>query len=146
MTGGYAVILGLVGRNFAAGMSGGLAYVLDLERMFHGRCNTDMVDIEPVSAEADQVWLHDILQDFVLKTGSQLAQTLLSDWPQSLQLFHKVPQRPTHKHIPCTTASYSQAHSLYHSVLLTSTLPVPQRPTHKHTPCTTASYSQAYSD
>ena len=90
MTGGYAVILGLVGRNFAAGMSGGLAYVLDRERMFHSRCNTDMVDIEPVSSEADQVWLHDILADFVEKTGSTLAQTLLDDWPQSLQLFHKV--------------------------------------------------------
>jgi len=90
MTGGYAVVLGLVGRNFAAGMSGGLAYVLDRERMFHGRCNTDMVDIEPVSSEADQLWLYDILHDFVLKTGSTLAQSLLSDWPQSLQLFHKV--------------------------------------------------------
>ena len=90
MTGGYAVVLGLVGRNFAAGMSGGLAYVLDRECMFHGRCNTDMVDIEPVSADADQVWLHDILHDFVAKTGSTLAQSLLDDWPQSLQLFHKV--------------------------------------------------------
>jgi len=94
MTGGYAVVLGLVGRNFAAGMSGGLAYVLDRERMFHGRCNTDMVDIEPVSSEADQVWLHDILEDFLLKTGSTLAQTLLTDWPQSLQLFHKVHSLP----------------------------------------------------
>ena len=49
-----------------------------------------MVDIEPVSADTDQVWLHDILEDFVLKTGSTLAQTLLDDWPQCLQLFHKV--------------------------------------------------------
>jgi len=94
MTGGYAVILGLVGRNFAAGMSGGLAYVLDQEQMFHSRCNTDMVDIEPVSAEADRVWLHNILQDFVLKTGSTLAQSLLDDWPQALQLFHKVLLQP----------------------------------------------------
>ena len=90
MTGGYAVVLGLVGRNFAAGMSGGISFVLDQERMFHGRCNTDMVDIEPVSSEADQVWLHDILEDFVSKTGSTLAQSLVDDWPQSLQLFHKV--------------------------------------------------------
>jgi len=90
MTGGRAVVLGLVGRNFAAGMSGGLAFVLDRERMFHGRCNTDMVDIEPVSAAEDQLWLHDILNDFLLKTGSTLAQSLLDDWPQSLDLFHKV--------------------------------------------------------
>jgi len=48
------------------------------------------VDIEPVSATEDQLWLHDILEDFVLKTGSTLAQSLLDDWPQSLQLFHKV--------------------------------------------------------
>jgi len=90
MTGGRAVVLGLVGRNFAAGMSGGLAFVLDRERMFHSRCNTDMVDIEPVSSTDDRLWLHDILEDFVLKTGSTLAQSLLDDWPQSLQLFHKV--------------------------------------------------------
>ena len=90
MTGGYAVVLGLVGRNFAAGMSGGLAYVLDRERMFHSRCNTDMVDIEPVDSEADRAWLHEILEDFLLKTGSTLAQSLLDDWPESLQLFHKV--------------------------------------------------------
>ena len=97
MTGGRAVVLGLVGRNFAAGMSGGLAFVLDQERMFHGRCNTEMVDIEPVSVEEDQIWLHDILEDFVLKTGSTLAQSLLDDWPESLQLFHKVhDQRDCH--------------------------------------------------
>ena len=90
MTGGRAVVLGLVGRNFAAGMSGGLAFVLDRERMFHGRCNTDMVDIEPVAEPDDQRWLHDTLHDFVVKTGSTLAQSLLDDWPQSLDLFHKV--------------------------------------------------------
>ena len=90
MTGGRAVILGLVGRNFAAGMSGGLAFVLDREKLFRGRCNTDMVDIEPVDLPEDKEWLHSILEEFFEKTGSTLAKSLLDGWPASLNLFHKV--------------------------------------------------------
>lgn len=90
MTGGRAVILGLVGRNFAAGMSGGLAFVLDREKMFRNRCNTDMVDIEPVDLPEDKDWLHNILVEFENKTGSELAKSLIDGWPNSLNLFHKV--------------------------------------------------------
>ena len=90
MTGGKAVVLGLVGRNFAAGMSGGLAYVLDRERMFVGRCNPEMVAIEEVDHPDDIEWLHKILNEFVDKTGSTLAQSLLDDWPNCLSLFWKV--------------------------------------------------------
>lgn len=89
MTGGRAVVLGLVGRNFAAGMSGGLAFVLDREKMFKSRCNPDMVDVEPVDLPEDKEWLHNILQEFVDKTGSELAKSLLDSWPGSLNLFYK---------------------------------------------------------
>ena len=90
MTGGRAVILGLVGRNFAAGMSGGLAFVLDREKMFKSRCNPDMVDIEPVDLPEDKEWLYSILNEFCVKTGSELAKSLLDSWPNSLSLFFKV--------------------------------------------------------
>lgn len=90
MTGGRAVILGLAGRNFAAGMSGGLAFVLDREKMFRQRCNLEMVAIEDVVNQEDISWLHDILTEFANKTGSTLAKSVLKDWPASTSLFFKV--------------------------------------------------------
>src|SRR6185295_5082547 len=54
MTGGTVAVLGITGRNFAAGMSGGVAYVLDLDGQFAKRCNTAMVELLPVYAEAEQ--------------------------------------------------------------------------------------------
>jgi len=80
MTGGRVVVLGRTGRNFAAGMSGGIAYVLDLDGRFERRCNREMVDIEPL-ADADDV---DFLRVAIVKhltyTGSQYAEGLLSDF------------------------------------------------------------------
>ena len=54
MTGGVVVVLGTTGRNFAAGMSGGIAFVLDADRKFSSRCNQGMVDLEQVTAKTDQ--------------------------------------------------------------------------------------------
>jgi glutamate synthase (NADPH/NADH) large chain len=79
MTGGRAVILGPTGRNFAAGMSGGLAFVYDAKRAFEPRCNLASVDLEPIDAEDDE-WLTSILRRFVTDTGSILAAGLLEDW------------------------------------------------------------------
>jgi glutamate synthase (NADPH/NADH) large chain len=76
MTGGRAVILGPTGRNVAAGMSGGIAYVLDLARH---RVNTEMVDIEPLDGEAAQ-WLRDVLVRYSEDTESPVAAALLADW------------------------------------------------------------------
>ncbi|KAI0227557.1 Glutamate synthase [NADH], amyloplastic [Lamellibrachia satsuma] len=90
MTGGRAVVLGLTGRNFAAGMSGGIAYVLDREKLFDQRCNHESVEVLPVDGADDLNWLRDILLEFVTKTGSELAQLLLDDWPASAKLFVKV--------------------------------------------------------
>lgn len=90
MTGGVAVVLGLVGRNFAAGMSGGLAYVLDREHLFRSRCNLEMVSLEDVDDLEDQKWLNNILEEFKAKTGSVLAASLLENWHESLGMFVKV--------------------------------------------------------
>lgn len=90
MTGGKTVILGLVGRNFAAGMSGGLAYILDREKLFKSRCNTDMVDVEPVDLPEDKDFLRNILQEFYDTTGSELAKGILDGWPGTLNNFWKV--------------------------------------------------------
>jgi glutamate synthase (NADPH/NADH) large chain len=76
MTGGRAVILGPTGRNVAAGMSGGIAYVLDLARH---RVNTEMVDIEQLDGEAAQ-WLRDVLVRYSEDTESPVAAALLADW------------------------------------------------------------------
>ncbi|HXR43459.1 MAG TPA: hypothetical protein VN759_01545, partial [Pseudolysinimonas sp.] len=84
MTGGRVVVLGTTGRNFAAGMSGGVAYVLDVDGTFKKRCNPDMVDLEAL-VDADEI---DVVQTLIMRhvaeTGSAYAEGLLSDW-RSLQ-------------------------------------------------------------
>jgi glutamate synthase (NADPH) large chain len=80
MTGGRVVILGPVGRNFAAGMSGGIAYVLDLKRH---RVNPEMVDLDPADAEEDTKFLRDVIERHYSLTGSAVAARLLSDWDAS---------------------------------------------------------------
>jgi glutamate synthase (NADPH) large chain len=76
MTGGRVVILGPVGRNFAAGMSGGAAYVLDLPQI---RVNMEMVDLDPV-AEDDAKFLREVIERHHAETGSAVAARLLADW------------------------------------------------------------------
>ena len=79
MTGGRVVILGRTGRNFAAGMSGGVAYVLDREGDFDRRCNPDMVDLEPLDAD-DATFVRDVVVRHVELTGSQRGQWILDHW------------------------------------------------------------------
>ncbi len=90
MTGGRVVILGPTGRNFAAGMSGGIAYVLDEKDAFSRRCNTSMVDLLPVETDADLTFLQATLRDFVAATGSAVGGRLLADWPAAAANFVKV--------------------------------------------------------
>jgi glutamate synthase (NADPH/NADH) large chain len=118
MTGGIVVVLGPTGRNFAAGMSGGIAYVLDEDGTFESRCNLAMVELEPVLAEEDvnaRVYHHkhdletsgrvDILTDLTRfdserlryligqharLTGSRRAAAILADWKKYCALFRKV--------------------------------------------------------
>jgi glutamate synthase (NADPH/NADH) large chain len=91
MTGGTVVVLGSTGRNFAAGMSGGYAYVLDLEGDFMKRCNASMVDLEPVVEKSeDESVLRRLIENHQKYTGSKRAAELLGAWPQYRAKFIKV--------------------------------------------------------
>ena len=120
MTGGVVVVLGKTGRNFAAGMSGGVAYVYDEDGLFRERCNMAMVDVEPIMPDADgdegtgrpsqrPVNVHDfgmgdmlrhsaerlriLLERHHLHTGSKRARAILDDWETALTRFVKVMPR-----------------------------------------------------
>jgi glutamate synthase (NADPH/NADH) large chain/glutamate synthase (ferredoxin) len=106
MTGGTVAVLGKTGRNFAAGMSGGVAYVYDEDGLFAQRCNTAMVSLEKVLTSAEQeasvpraVWhqgqtdevaLKKLMQDHLRWTGSRRARELLDDWANTRTKFIKV--------------------------------------------------------
>ncbi|NTY00495.1 glutamate synthase-related protein [Deinococcus sp. JMULE3] len=105
MTGGTVVVLGQTGRNFAAGMSGGVAYVYDVDGSFAKRCNTSMVDLHPLLPEdqqlaqtqgalhfgdSDEAHLRRLLESHHKWTGSQRASELLDDWEATLKRFVKV--------------------------------------------------------
>jgi len=93
MTGGVAVILGETGRNFAAGMSGGEAYVLDPDREFAARVNLDMVDIQPLADERDRALVRRLVENHQVYTGSDRARRLLEDWDRQVGHFLKVMPR-----------------------------------------------------
>jgi glutamate synthase domain-containing protein 3 len=113
MTGGSVVVLGATGRNFAAGMSGGIAYVYDADGTFASRCNTAMVELGPVETEAeqaraerelaaagkgrlrhagraDEVLLRELVERHLRYTGSTVAQAILDDWEAARARFVKV--------------------------------------------------------
>ena len=89
MTGGRAVILGPTGRNFGAGMSGGIAYVYDPDGTFALRVNREMVDLDPLSDE-DRAWLIERLRMHYAETESRVAERMLADVETHLHLFVKV--------------------------------------------------------
>jgi glutamate synthase domain-containing protein 2/glutamate synthase domain-containing protein 1/glutamate synthase domain-containing protein 3 len=93
MTGGKAIILGATGRNFAAGMSGGVAYVLDEAGDFASRCNTQMVGLEQVTEAEDIADLKEIISKHLKYTHSEKAQTILDNWETSIPKFVKVMPR-----------------------------------------------------
>ncbi|MBE7380846.1 MAG: glutamate synthase large subunit [Leptolyngbya sp. SIO1E4] len=93
MTGGKAVILGSTGRNFAAGMSGGIAYVLDEGGDFSSRCNTDMVDLETLDDPEEIRELHDMIQRHVAYTDSSRGAEVLAHWDNTVTKFVKVMPR-----------------------------------------------------
>ncbi|MFL5748050.1 MAG: glutamate synthase large subunit [Niastella sp.] len=89
MTGGRIVILGATGRNFAAGMSGGIAYVYDVKQQFATLCNKEMVDLDPLDAEDAQA-LNDMITRHYAYTGSAVARFVLDDFENQLKNFIKV--------------------------------------------------------
>ena len=90
MTGGTAVILGQTGRNFAAGMSGGVAYVFDDDKDFASKCNMEMVELETVESAEDIAHLKALISEHQETTQSDVAEALLADWDGALKRFVKV--------------------------------------------------------
>ena len=90
MTGGRVVILGPTGRNFAAGMSGGIAYVWDPQGGFGGMCNTEMVELETVADSAEAREVEDLIRRHAEFTGSPVAAEILRDWDRNLPRFVRV--------------------------------------------------------
>ncbi|MGB5821496.1 MAG: glutamate synthase large subunit [Saonia sp.] len=90
MTGGIVVILGEVGRNFGAGMSGGIAYVLDEKSTFEKKCNKETLNLLPVEEDNDVVQLRSLVENHYNATLSPLAQRILEKWETSLPQFIKV--------------------------------------------------------
>jgi glutamate synthase (NADPH/NADH) large chain len=90
MTGGIAVILGTVGRNFGAGMSGGIAYVLDEKDQFKQNCNSDDLNIDPIIFKDDIEQLRQLISNHIVATSSPLAKRILEDWENYLPKFKKV--------------------------------------------------------
>jgi glutamate synthase domain-containing protein 3 len=92
MTGGRVVVLGSTGRNFAAGMSGGIAYVLDADGTFSTRCNTEFVELESLE-ESDVETIRSLVESHLRHTGSPVAGRVLAEWESHLPLFAKVMPR-----------------------------------------------------
>jgi len=90
MTGGRVVILGPTGRNFAAGMSGGIAYIWDPQKNFAPQCNREMVELESVGANEDIIELQALIEKHYRYTNSAVARKVLDNWEQSLRQFIKV--------------------------------------------------------
>ncbi|MCB1037929.1 MAG: glutamate synthase subunit alpha, partial [Acidimicrobiales bacterium] len=92
MTGGRAVVLGPTGRNFGAGMSGGIAYVWDPDGVFPSLVNDEMVDLDPLD-DLDTSWLVTAIFRHQKETGSEVAGRILSDWQYTVRQFVKVMPR-----------------------------------------------------
>lgn len=90
MTGGRVVILGDTGRNFGAGMSGGIAYIYDPEAVFPDKCNMGMIGLESVTTSDEKALLKSYLEEHVASTKSIIADELLQSWESSVTKFVKV--------------------------------------------------------
>ena len=90
MTGGRVVVLGQTGRNFAAGMSGGVAYVWNKDGNFDYFCNMEMVELSLIEEASYRKELHELIRQHYLYTGSKLARILLDDWMHYVDQFIQV--------------------------------------------------------
>jgi glutamate synthase domain-containing protein 3 len=95
MTGGVVVVLGNTGYNFGAGMSGGVAFVLDEGHHLTQKINPDMVQLVRISSQADVELLRLLITRHIRLTGSEYAQTILANWTSRLGLFWKVAPKGT---------------------------------------------------
>ena len=119
MTGGRVVVLGPTGRNFGAGMSGGIAYVYDPDRTFSERVNFEMVDLEPLDEE-DRRWLAAAVATHGRETGSAVAGRLLATWEAALLDFVKVMPRDYRRVLEATRRALEQGVSVDEAVMAAS--------------------------
>ncbi len=108
MTGGRVVVLGRAGRNFGAGMSGGVAYVLDELGDFAGRVNTQMVGVEPLSDPEEIAAVRALIERHVRYTGSVRAGTVLARWPELIGHFRRVMPRDYKRVLACVRRAHEQ--------------------------------------
>ena len=90
MTGGRVVVLGETGRNFAAGMSGGVAYIWDRNKTFAPLCNMGMVELESLVEDEDIDEVKTLIENHLKYTGSDVAKQALENWDQAVKQFVKV--------------------------------------------------------
>jgi glutamate synthase (NADPH/NADH) large chain len=116
MTGGRVVVLGPTGRNFAAGMSGGIAYVYDPEGQLARVYNHEDVDLEPLSAE-DRVWLKDRVTMHGHETGSEVARHILTDWISASEQFVTVMPKDYRRVLEATELAVAEGRSVEEAVM-----------------------------
>jgi glutamate synthase (NADPH/NADH) large chain len=116
MTGGRVVVLGPTGRNFAAGMSGGIAYVLDLKP---SRLNPEMVDVDPLT-EADAGFLREVIGRHQAETGSAVAGRLLASWEQAAGRFAKVMPKDYKRVLAAASAAEREGRDIDEAVMAAS--------------------------
>ena len=117
MTGGTVVILGATGRNFGAGMSGGVAFVYDPDDDFHRNLNTEMVDLESSLSEEDADALRDIIRDHLEETNSAVAATVLDRWHQHVRSFKKVMPKDYRRVLDAIATAEEHGHNVEEAVM-----------------------------
>jgi glutamate synthase (NADPH/NADH) large chain len=113
MTGGQVVVLGPTGRNFAAGMSGGIAYVLDLHPL---RINREMVDVDSPDG-ADVAFLRQVVLRHQVETGSTVAAALLACWEESVGRFAKVMPKDYKRVLAAASAAEREGRDVNEAVM-----------------------------
>ncbi len=116
MTGGRVVVLGPTGRNFGAGMSGGVAHVYDPHGRLPGNYNTGEVDLEPLSA-ADREWLEERIRLHAKETGSTLAEAILDDWVAAAEQFVTVMPRDYRRVLDATAAAEAEGRPVTEAIM-----------------------------
>jgi len=116
MTGGRVVVLGPFGRNFGAGMSGGVAFVWDPDGRLAGSYNSEMVDLEPLSAE-DRIWLEERVSLHRDETGSAVAERLLANWVVASEQFVTVMPKDYRRVLAATERAVAEGRSVDEAVM-----------------------------
>jgi glutamate synthase (ferredoxin) len=108
MTGGRVVVLGPTGRNFGAGMSGGIAYVLDQDNIFLRKVNAQMVEVGRVEDPEEADALKQLIQRHIAATGSEHAQRIIDAWPTTLSKFMRVIPKDYKRVLACIKRAHDQ--------------------------------------